>query len=84
MTRFLDIYGEALLTLGVTLLFLACLVGGVILLDMKTCDAKGTAMSMPARWGLWEGCMIQPEPDGDWVPLANYRFFEDDSAGGGT
>jgi len=55
MRRFLDDWGEDMLSFGAIVLVLVCLIGGVILFEMKTCDAKGAAMETPARWGLWEG-----------------------------
>ena len=59
------------------LLIVACF-GGIIALDRAICASKVAIMDVPSRWSVMSGCMVSPA-DGEWVPLENYRWFEDDS-----
>jgi hypothetical protein len=67
---------EAVALILILILIVACLFGGVLMVDNASCDAQTSDMGFPHKWGIMSGCMIEPN-EGQWIPLENWRLFEE-------
>lgn len=72
---------DLVLTVVVVMVLLAIVAGGVLggiyAAEAHACNSKTNAMEVEHRYGLFEGCLIKVDDEGDWIPLDNYRVQED-------
>lgn len=67
---------DFLILLAIIVLMIGCLIGGGLMIDNASCNAKTADIGFPHKWGVMSGCMIQPDNKGEWIPLENWRVFE--------
>jgi hypothetical protein len=67
---------EILVFVFIGIVVVACLFGGAAAWENAQCNSQTSEIGFDHKWGIISGCMIETEPD-KWVPLDNWRMFED-------
>lgn len=52
---------ELSVLLAIIVLVIGCLLGGGLMVDNASCNAKTADIGFPHKWGVMSGCMIQPD-----------------------
>lgn len=66
-------YKNKILVLLVAVFVIFLLYWGGSILE---CKAKVSGMSADWNYSMFAGCLIRPQGEQAWVPLANYRWFD--------
>lgn len=68
-----EFFYATLLVLGIVCGAVGLVVGISFSVGPPQCAARSISFE-DHKWGFWSRCMVKHE--GEWVPLANFRFIE--------